>query len=210
MQPEVPPLPGNVPPVNYPAYTPPPPPPSGTSTWVWVLVGCLGGGFLIIIVFAAMLVPVFSQARARARAVSCLSNVKQIGLGTMMYAEDYDQRLPIAATWQTGIDPYIKNRQVFHCPAALGAPYPSASPGTNYAYNSALDMMKVKRIANPAMTVSTYDSTSVEENAHDALTSLPSPGRHTGRNSVGFADGHAQFWPDAEPLTQGEILPDTP
>lgn len=49
----------------------------------------------IIAILAAILFPVFAQARASARQVSCLSNVKQTALGVLMYAEDYDENIPL-------------------------------------------------------------------------------------------------------------------
>ncbi len=48
----------------------------------------------IIAVLAAILFPVFSQAREKARAISCLSNQRQIGLALMLYIQDYDERYP--------------------------------------------------------------------------------------------------------------------
>ena len=48
----------------------------------------------IIAILAAILFPVFAQARGKARAISCLSNTKQIGTATMMYVQDYDETLP--------------------------------------------------------------------------------------------------------------------
>ena len=48
----------------------------------------------IIAILAAILFPVFAQARARARAISCISNLKQLGTASMMYAQDYDEVLP--------------------------------------------------------------------------------------------------------------------
>src|SRR5919199_1519413 len=53
----------------------------------------------IIAILAAILFPVFAQAREKARQVACLSNEKQIGLGLMMYAQDYDETLPFARTY---------------------------------------------------------------------------------------------------------------
>jgi len=47
----------------------------------------------IIAILAAILFPVFAQAREKARATACLSNMKQIGLGLQMYAQDYDETL---------------------------------------------------------------------------------------------------------------------
>ena len=50
----------------------------------------------IIAILAAILFPVFAQAREKARQASCLSNLKQIGLATMMYTQDHDERYPRA------------------------------------------------------------------------------------------------------------------
>src|SRR5579871_6345149 len=49
----------------------------------------------IIAILAAILFPVFAQARASARAISCVSNVKQFATGVLMYAQDYDETIPI-------------------------------------------------------------------------------------------------------------------
>src|SRR6478672_6965972 len=50
----------------------------------------------IIAILAAILFPVFAQAREKARQTSCLSNQKQIGTGIMMYVQDYDEKYPLA------------------------------------------------------------------------------------------------------------------
>jgi prepilin-type N-terminal cleavage/methylation domain-containing protein/prepilin-type processing-associated H-X9-DG protein len=95
----------------------------------------------IIAILAAILFPVFAQARAKARQVACLSNMKQIGTGLMMYAQDYDETLPgnnaRFGGLNTGqgirtpptqasalnliprdIQPYLKNWDLFICPQA--------------------------------------------------------------------------------------------
>src|SRR5205823_14820075 len=78
----------------------------------------------IIAILAAILFPVFAQAREKARQAACLSNCRQIGLGVMMYAEDWDQSYPLYALlpkhevmWFQMIQPYIKNENVFTCPS---------------------------------------------------------------------------------------------
>ncbi len=83
----------------------------------------------IIAILAAILFPVFARAREKARQTSCLSNVKQWSLGIMMYAQDYDERLPITMEpddhggsivlhmWFSGLDPYIRNEQIRWCPS---------------------------------------------------------------------------------------------
>jgi prepilin-type N-terminal cleavage/methylation domain-containing protein len=49
----------------------------------------------IIAILAAILFPVFAQAREKARQTSCLSNFKQIGLSVRMYSQDYDEKFPM-------------------------------------------------------------------------------------------------------------------
>jgi len=53
----------------------------------------------IIAILAAILFPVFAQAREKARATACLSNMKQIGLGIFMYVQDYDETMPMARSY---------------------------------------------------------------------------------------------------------------
>ncbi|MFO8079838.1 MAG: prepilin-type N-terminal cleavage/methylation domain-containing protein, partial [Armatimonadota bacterium] len=50
----------------------------------------------IIAILAAILFPVFARAREKARQTSCLSNLKQLGLGMQMYAQDYDERFNLS------------------------------------------------------------------------------------------------------------------
>jgi len=80
----------------------------------------------IISILAAILFPVFARARENARRASCLSNLKQIGLGTMMYVQDYDESYPLTLNritegrWYDIIQPYVKSDQVFQCPSSGG------------------------------------------------------------------------------------------
>ncbi len=102
----------------------------------------------IIAILAAILFPVFAQAREKARQISCVSNEKQIDLAVMMYAQDYDETYPLAwgyvgAWWET-VDPYIKGgvkpgadydsslKGVWHCSSD------STTRGVSYASNSML------------------------------------------------------------------------
>jgi prepilin-type N-terminal cleavage/methylation domain-containing protein/prepilin-type processing-associated H-X9-DG protein len=73
----------------------------------------------IIAILAAILFPVFAQAREKARQIACVSNEKQLGLAFLQYAQDYDETLPLAnyvntppatgnGSWNFEIDPYIK------------------------------------------------------------------------------------------------------
>src|SRR5205823_175043 len=69
----------------------------------------------IIAILAAILFPVFAQARESARTTSCLSNTKQLGLGILQYIQDYDEKFPL---W-------------IYCDSVGGAnPSPNSGPGT--------------------------------------------------------------------------------
>ncbi len=83
----------------------------------------------IIAILAAILFPVFARARENARRSSCTSNLKQIGLGMIQYAQDYDEKY--LAQSITGVpttnrhfgallQPYLKSKQIFVCPSAAG------------------------------------------------------------------------------------------
>ncbi|MGQ9731283.1 MAG: prepilin-type N-terminal cleavage/methylation domain-containing protein [Candidatus Zipacnadales bacterium] len=80
----------------------------------------------IIAILAAILFPVFAKAREKARQTSCLSNLKQIGLGWAMYEQDYDERTVFQWPWWyfpswsgywPKLEPYVKNRQIYLCPS---------------------------------------------------------------------------------------------
>lgn len=62
----------------------------------------------IIAILAAILFPVFARARAKAKQSQCLSNVKQMQLGMIMYASDYDGVNPFSNNWHSAIHPYVK------------------------------------------------------------------------------------------------------
>ncbi len=83
----------------------------------------------IIAILAAILFPVFARAREKARQTSCLSNMKQLTLGMLMYVQDYDETVPgwkvsgdcndnQVYQWQHVVLPYVKNYQVFICPSS--------------------------------------------------------------------------------------------
>ncbi|MEJ5251636.1 MAG: DUF1559 domain-containing protein [Chthonomonadetes bacterium] len=87
----------------------------------------------IIAILAAILFPVFARAREQARKSACLSNMKQLGLGMVMYTQDYDEMLPMPnydrwvgrrsdwgvdlIIWYDLLMPYVKNHQIFVCPS---------------------------------------------------------------------------------------------
>ena len=88
----------------------------------------------IIAILAAILFPVFAQAREKARQTTCLSNLRQVGLGLQMYAQDYDEVLPTSSNGEShfadpkaptnflsALIPYSKSKQIFVCPTSIDA-----------------------------------------------------------------------------------------
>jgi prepilin-type N-terminal cleavage/methylation domain-containing protein/prepilin-type processing-associated H-X9-DG protein len=89
----------------------------------------------IIAILAAILFPVFAQARDKARSTACLNNSKQLATGIMMYVQDYDERFPNGMRrpnpgtpadtnllWSEVTQPYLKNTKVFVCPSRTTFP----------------------------------------------------------------------------------------
>lgn len=119
----------------------------------------------IISILAAILFPVFARARENARRTSCMSNMKQIGLGMMQYTQDYDEQYPIpkinipqtdssmpgsrfvvsdtsnlcggghCVTWMDLLQPYTKSVQLFVCPSTRNT---ENANYPSYGYSSAI------------------------------------------------------------------------
>jgi prepilin-type N-terminal cleavage/methylation domain-containing protein/prepilin-type processing-associated H-X9-DG protein len=97
----------------------------------------------IIAILAAILFPVFSRAREKARQSSCGSNLRQVQLAIAQYTQDYDERHPHTwftanglwndwpggYQWEEAVLPYVKNNQLFVCPSASNIRYvPDTTP----------------------------------------------------------------------------------
>ncbi len=105
----------------------------------------------IIAILASILFPVFGRARENARRSSCMSNMKQLGLGLMQYTQDYDELYPWGISvngqgwrgvgWGGETAPYLKSRQIFVCPSDTargnGNTATAGSP-VSYALNQSL------------------------------------------------------------------------
>ena len=126
-------------------------------------------------ILAAILFPVFWQARLKAQEVSSVSNLKQVALATLMYAQDHDERLPPLkdpTVWKKALIAYSKNEGIFKDPRT----------GEVYQANAAASRKSLAAIANPAEFVVFYKS---------------SPSRGNTR-AVAFADGHVRRLSETE------------
>lgn len=98
----------------------------------------------IIAILAAILFPVFAQAREKARQTACLSNEKQLGLAFMQYVADYDETFPAGTAgpgngcvgWGGQLYPYVKSGEVYRCPADISL----NGSGISYAMNANMEI----------------------------------------------------------------------
>lgn len=143
------------------------------------IIGAIGcGGFLLVSIIVTVLFgPVFSRARENAQRASCQSNLKQIGLATLQFTQDHQQRLPAGTSmsqWQTQLLPYTKSSTLFRCPAEPNA--------DGYAVNPRLSAVSLAQLNAPERTVVMYEHKD----------------RHLGGCNILFADGHVRWYRDAE------------
>ncbi len=101
----------------------------------------------IIALLAAILFPVFAQAREKARQTTCQSNLRQCGIAFLAYVEDYEECFPLIGyettaapyyvNWHDLINPYTKNTDICLCQSSLIPPTDSnGTPSTDFGYNS--------------------------------------------------------------------------
>lgn len=99
----------------------------------------------IIAILAAILFPVFAKVREKARAISCLSNMKQLGLAVTQYTQDYDETEPNGWSvygdetgWASQVFPYVKSVGAFACPddSSIGQQSIGEVKSTSYGINS--------------------------------------------------------------------------
>jgi prepilin-type N-terminal cleavage/methylation domain-containing protein/prepilin-type processing-associated H-X9-DG protein len=179
----------------------------------------------IIAILAAILFPVFAQAREKAREITCVSNEKQIGLAVLMYMQDYDDHYPQSQDenyieWYNWVYPYVKNGEsgglssywgkggLWDCPDATGLESSAGNPpqnqqGQNYGAN--LELFVANSNADPPYSDHTPFQTTGE-------ASVPSPAStimiaEKGLNGVGNSQpwflANQQWWATSV-LTNGQ------
>ncbi|MCS6949697.1 MAG: type II secretion system GspH family protein [bacterium] len=120
----------------------------------------------IIATIAAILLPVLSQARERARMTGCLSNARQLALAVYTYTQDYDEALPPSTNyavptsvperiWTRLIQPYVRDTGIFVCPSASGSGFPAdwsqrGIGSMGYTAATAYDPAEREGFASPA------------------------------------------------------------
>jgi prepilin-type N-terminal cleavage/methylation domain-containing protein len=149
----------------------------------------------IIAILAAMLFPAFSQAREGARRIVCVSNLRQIGMGLQMYAQDHNEVLPGAASADVAnfaessasgasvlatLIPYTGSTQIFVCPSARvagGSAAPTAASDSNYMANGVVAGKRLASLPTPDSLV--YIQENLERSHIARLRPMPSGNQWT-------------------------------
>ena len=190
------------------------------SRWGFTLIELLVV-IAIIAILAAILFPVFAQAREKARQSTCLSNMKQIGLGQSMYLQDWDELFPRnggprvtrsdprydATSVATKLMPYIKNTAVFKC-LSDGRPADTVTvsfgDNNNIACNSVVDRkctpVRLAAVKVPTQVIFWYESVippgfmTIEQHDWSEQFYWVEPKRHQAGSNYILCDGHAKWY----------------
>ena len=161
----------------------------------------------IIGILAAMLLPALSRARERARVAKCASNLRQIGLAFMQYADDYNEALPqrfygnYLGTTDVGycelLLPYCSRQHtLFVCPSHRESGLNDTPHQPSYGMNWYYDNVRLSAAVNAALTILATESAGTSgQGSHRADRDGIDPGqladtRHDGRANYLFFDGH--------------------
>ncbi len=179
----------------------------------------------VVAILAGMLIPVVSGARAKARSVACVSNVRQIALAGYLYAQDTG----VYPGWDSGMDrkeqlfPYLHTGrsnadtfgdQIWHCPGNE-----ELDRAASYGWNTNLNWVPFEQIKEPAATVAVADAGITDGLQPTLATHLMPPSRTTTGNigrpnprhnsggtpaaNVAFVDGHARTMAIEPPFYPG-------
>jgi prepilin-type processing-associated H-X9-DG protein len=145
-----------------------------------------GGMGTAAVLGAGVALPVLTKARERAHEATCMSNMRQLALAMMQYAQDWDEKLPPANRWRDAIKAYVKNDGVFRCPSDPDKTHPCS-----YAMNRRLSGQPLSRFKNPESIVLLFESTDTTENPNSFGEGLVL--RHNGKVCFAFLDGHVEL-----------------
>ncbi len=161
----------------------------------------------IIAILSAILFPVFAQAREKARQTSCLSNLRQSSLALVLYAQDFDESLPLlrgADSWIYKAQPYLKSFSVLRCPSDTSTNW-VPDPTQPLAYSTSLRATSygLNGFLNPIL--------SGQPNPYASLAAVERPASVIllTETATSFTENyvHAHVWPTRHWLI-GKNLPD--
>lgn len=140
------------------------------GAWGLVISVLVGPGHIALVFPVVGPMAGYGHSREQAKQAVCLSYMKQLGVGALMYCYDYDDagRMPDAADWQEQTYPYVK--KIYHCPS-----------GGTYAMNAELSWKKLVEIPSPSKTVLFYEVDRNGNRLYDV---------HMGTANYTYVDGH--------------------
>jgi prepilin-type processing-associated H-X9-DG protein/prepilin-type N-terminal cleavage/methylation domain-containing protein len=153
----------------------------------------------IIALLAAILFPILSRARERARATTCLNDEHQIALAVMQYKQDHERRFPqLDGEWTTNIGlTNGTNSAIFQCPSEG---QDDSAGFSDYFFNTDLMGLSDVRVRYPANTILIGDGPAGAPTSNMSPTSLAPwsstddyAKRHSGGANYAFADGHVKW-----------------
>lgn len=170
----------------------------------------------IIAILAAILFPVFARAREKARQASCCSNIKQLDLAMLMYAQDYDEMWcmgyrgagqpyevdPVTGSRRTGwfawwgsVYPYVKNAQLYACPSAHGSVDYSYNPWVvRRSYSDIGAGNAIATLKEPASVLLLFEAWSGTRPCGYPIGDV-APGSSPWCRARAAADAHPKGWP---------------
>jgi prepilin-type N-terminal cleavage/methylation domain-containing protein/prepilin-type processing-associated H-X9-DG protein len=160
----------------------------------------------IIAILAAILFPVFAQVREKARSISCASNLRQLGLATLQYVQDYDEtyfQSPYPGDLNNDptqpclympeyLMPYVKAPAVFTCPDFKGDPFALdyTYRGSDFAEPSALKPLYVQSLTDYHLGygINELQLSNVVQNSPLTLSKVVAP------SEIGMYDDSSILW----------------
>ena len=163
----------------------------------------------IIAILAAILFPVFAQAREKARATTCTSNLRQIGQATHMYIQDYDETFPNATAglaapnqpWIEELRPYIGTKDLTRCPDDRSIFGPTSKHLTSYVLSNFFSAGRpLAVIQEPSQTIYAAEAADnlLGDHYHpnrgpDNMLRELATKRHSGGANYLFVDSHVKW-----------------